>query len=76
MAINRHKVVHKSVRTNTKVVHKSVRTNIKVVHKSVSKAIKVVHKSVKHLYISFIFSTFAANLKHVNKIHIYGTANH
>ena len=56
MAINRHKVIHKSVRTNTKVVHKSV-----------SKAIKVVHKSVKHLYISFIFSTFAANLKHVNK---------
>ena len=56
MAINRHKVVHKSVRTNTKVVHKSV-----------SKSTKVVHKSVKHLYISFIFSTFAANLKHVNK---------
>ena len=56
MVIDRHKVVHKSARTNTKVVHKSV-----------SKAIKVVHKSVKHLYISFIFSTFAANLKHVNK---------
>ena len=56
MAINRHKVVHKNVREDTKVVHKSV-----------SKATKVVHKSVKHLYISFIFSTFAANLKHVNK---------
>ena len=56
MVIDRHKVVHKSVRTDTKVVHKSV-----------SKATKVVHKSVKCLYISFIFSTFAANLKHVNK---------
>ena len=52
---------------DTKVVHKSVREYTKVVHKSVSKTTKVVHKSVKHLYISFIFSTFAANLKHVNK---------
>lgn len=52
---------------DTKVVHKSVREYTKVVHKSVSETTKVVHKSVKHLYISFIFSTFAANLKHVNK---------
>ena len=56
MVIDRHKVVHKSVSKATKVVHKSVR-----------KVRKVVHKSVNHLYISFIFCTFAANLKHVNK---------
>ena len=40
MVIDRHKVVHKSVRKVRKVGHKSVRTNTKVVHKSVSKVRK------------------------------------
>ena len=44
-----------------KVVHKNVTFPAKVLHKSVVKTTKVVHKSVKYLYISFIFSTFAAN---------------
>ena len=37
-------------------------SDTKVIHKSVTKIAKVVHKSVKYLYISFIFSTFAAKL--------------
>ena len=47
---------------DAKVVHKNVVETTKVVHKSVRKIAKVVHKSVKCLYISFIFSTFAAKL--------------
>ena len=40
MVIDRHKVVHKSVRAATKVVHKSVSKATKVVHKSVRKVRK------------------------------------
>ncbi len=49
MVIDRHKVVHKSVITNTKVVHKSVSKATKVVHKSVKseKAIKTSLKQYK-----------------------------
>ena len=48
----------------TRLLNASCRMVIdaKVVHKSVRKVAKVVHKSVKYLYISFIFSVFAAKL--------------
>lgn len=51
------------MKQNAKVVHKSVPIYAKVVHKNAKKTQKVVHENVDYLHMSFIFSTFTANLK-------------